>query len=96
MHLLRFRSRSLLKLAAVLLALVLFPGLSLAERPPIIAAAADLQFALQEIRQRFTQETGRTVQLSFGSSGNFRRQIAQGAPFQMYLSANEHYVLALH
>lgn len=36
------------------------------------------------------------MRLNFGSSGNFRRQIAQGAPFQMYLSADESYVLALH
>lgn len=96
MQSLPFQGRFLLSLAAVFLVLALFPGLSRAERPPIIAAAADLQFALQKVGKRFTRQTGRTVQLSFGSSGNFRRQIAQGAPFQMYLSADEDYVLALH
>ncbi|MDN3519181.1 molybdate ABC transporter substrate-binding protein [Aquisalimonas lutea] len=63
---------------------------------PIIAAASDLQFALEEAAEVFTERTGRRVRLNFGSSGNFRRQIAQGAPFQMYLSADESYVLALH
>ncbi|BBI63842.1 molybdate ABC transporter substrate-binding protein [Vreelandella sulfidaeris] len=34
--------------------------------------------------------------MNFGSSGNFRRQIAQGAPFELYLSADERYVQALY
>jgi molybdate transport system substrate-binding protein len=64
-------------------------------RAPIIAAASDLQFALEEISGAFTENTGRSVRLSMGSSGNFARQIRQGAPFQMYLSADEDYVLNL-
>lgn len=63
---------------------------------PIVAAAADLRFALPEVAERFTAETGRSVRLNFGSSGNFRRQIEQGAPFELYLSADEAYVEALH
>lgn len=35
------------------------------------------------------------MRLSFGSSGNFFRQIQQGAPYQLLLSADEHYVLKL-
>lgn len=64
--------------------------------PPIVAAASDLQFALPEIASAFTNATGKRVRLNFGSSGNFRRQIAQGAPFELYLSADEDYVHALH
>jgi molybdate transport system substrate-binding protein len=63
---------------------------------PVIAAAADLQFALVEIAGAFESETGQSVELSFGSSGNFARQIRQGAPYQMYLSADESFVLDLH
>jgi molybdate transport system substrate-binding protein len=63
---------------------------------PVIAAASDLQFALEEIAEAFEAETGEPVALTFGSSGNFARQIRQGAPYQMYLSADERFVLDLH
>lgn len=71
------------------------PVSSLAEDAPIIAAASDLQFAIEEIAQMFQQQTGNKIKLAFGSSGNFRHQIAHGAPFQMFMSADEDYVLAL-
>lgn len=63
---------------------------------PGIAAAADLKFALSETADAFSRASGRRVSLTFGSSGIFRRQIAQGAPFEMFLSADEAYVDALH
>ena len=66
-----------------------------AEEPPAVAAAADLSFALTEIAERFAAETGKQVKLGFGSSGNFARQIEQGAPFQLFLSADEAYVVRL-
>lgn len=73
--------------------LVLAVGLAArAEEPPIVAAASDLQFALPEVVSAFERETGASVRLTFGSSGNFARQIRQGAPFQIYLSADESYV----
>lgn len=59
---------------------------------PAVAAAADLAFALPEVAEAFRAETGNTVKLSFGSSGNFARQIAGGAPFELFLSADELYV----
>lgn len=59
---------------------------------PLVAAASDLQFALSEIAQQFQIDRGHAVELVFGSSGNFYRQIIQGAPFQLYLSADESYV----
>ncbi len=67
-----------------------------AEDVPIIAAASDLQFALEEVAVMFQKQTGRKIKLAFGSSGNFRHQIAHGAPFQMFMSADEDYVFALH
>ena len=63
---------------------------------PVIAAASDLQFALEEIAEAFASDTGEAVELSFGSSGNFARQIRQGAPYEMYLAADERFVLDLH
>lgn len=65
------------------------------EEAPTIAAAADLQFALTDVAAAFKAESGLDVKLAFGSSGNFARQIRQGAPFEMYLSADENYVLEL-
>ena len=66
-----------------------------AEDIPAIAAAADLQSVLPEVAEAFQEETGQRVRFSFGSSGNFSRQIAQGAPFDVFMSADEAYVLAL-
>lgn len=62
---------------------------------PVVAAAADLKFGMEEIAARFANEKGREVKLAFGSSGNFARQIEQGAPFQLFLSADEDFVLRL-
>lgn len=59
---------------------------------PVVAAASDLQFALTDIAMAFKQSTGKDVRLSFGSSGNFARQIRQNAPFEMFFSADEMYV----
>ena len=59
---------------------------------PHIAAAADLQFALPEIVAAFTRGGGAPLKLSFGSSGNFARQIIQGAPFELFLAADERFV----
>lgn len=58
---------------------------------PHVAAAADLQFALPEIVAAFVGGGGAPLKLSFGSSGNFARQIAQGAPFELFLSADERF-----
>jgi len=59
---------------------------------PAVAAAADLKFALPELAQAFETASGRKLRLSFGSSGMFAQQIAQGAPFELFFSADESYV----
>jgi molybdate transport system substrate-binding protein len=56
-----------------------------------VAAAADLQFAMQDVAARFEKETGKTVKLIYGSSGNFFQQLQNGAPFDMFFSANLDY-----
>ena len=53
-----------------------------------VAAAADLQFAIEDVASRFQKETGKTLKLIYGSSGNFFQQIENGAPFDMFFSAN--------
>ena len=76
--------------------LLLVTPLVVAKDIPNIAAASSLQFALKEIQTAFTSETGHSLHISYGSSGNFKRQIEQGAPFELFLSADEDYVIALH
>jgi molybdate transport system substrate-binding protein len=60
-----------------------------AQRPPTIAAAASMNFALTEIAQRFEQDARVPVALVFGASGTFVRQIRDGAPFELFLAADE-------
>lgn len=75
--------------------LLLAPPALAADRP-VVAAAASVQFALEEAAAAFADASGQQVRLSFGSSGNLRTQILQGAPFEIFLSADEEQVLALH
>jgi molybdate transport system substrate-binding protein len=56
-----------------------------------VAAAADLQPAMQEIGGRFQKDTGKTIRVTYGSSGNFLQQLQNGAPFDMFFSANLDY-----
>lgn len=62
---------------------------------PTVAAASDLKFALEEVAARFQKDTGNTLRLVFGSSGNFTSQILQGAPFHLFMSADENFVYKL-
>jgi len=68
------------------------PAIPAAKAAPLVAAASDLQFALDEIVARFQRDTGIAPRVTYGSSGNFARQIEQGAPFELFLSADEAYV----
>lgn len=63
---------------------------------PVVAAASDLQFALEEIAAAFRAETGMDVRLALGSTGNFARQIREGAPFELFMAADETFIEALH
>jgi molybdate transport system substrate-binding protein len=63
---------------------------------PVVAAASDLQFALGEIAAAFTADTGMAVRLSMGSTGNVARQIREGAPFEIFMAADEQFVADLH
>src|SRR3981189_2634691 len=56
-----------------------------------IAAAADLKFALTEIAAAYEKQSGVKVSLTFGSSGNFFAQIQNGAPFDLFFSADSDY-----
>src|SRR5262245_27642757 len=57
-----------------------------------VAAAADLRPAMEEIVAKFQQsQPGAAVKVTYGSSGNFFQQIQNGAPFDLFFSANVDY-----
>ena len=60
-----------------------------------VAAAADLNYAMKDLAARFEQKTGNKVDLSFGASGNFYSQIQNGAPFDLFFSADLDYARKL-
>jgi molybdate transport system substrate-binding protein len=53
-----------------------------------IAAASDLNFAIKDVIAEYEKATGNRVKLSLGSSGNFYAQLTNGAPFDLYFSAD--------
>lgn len=76
----------------LLVAMALLPAHAFAADEPAIAAASDLKFAMAEIADAFRRDTGLTVRIAIGASGNFTQQIENGAPFELFLSADEAYV----
>ena len=60
-----------------------------ASNPSImIAVAANMQFAMDELIRAFTEETGVKCEMTISSSGKLTAQIKQGAPFDVFISAN--------
>jgi molybdate transport system substrate-binding protein len=60
-----------------------------------IAAAADLKFAMEELSKMFEKQASMTVNATFGSSGNFFSQFRNGAPFDLFFSADLEYPIKL-
>ena len=56
-----------------------------------VAAAADLKFALDELGAQYEKHSGNKIAAIYGSSGNFFAQIQNGAPFDLFLSADIEY-----
>src|SRR6476659_10142028 len=57
--------------------------------PLRVAAASDLQFALKEVIQNYSEDE---VEVTYGSSGTLAAQILQKAPYDLFLSADSFYV----
>ena len=60
-----------------------------------VAAAADLKFAMSEVAGQYERQTGNKVTVTYGSSGNFFSQLQNGAPFDLFFSADIDYVRKL-
>ncbi len=74
----------------MLLALVVLLSTTFAQDLKV-AAAADLSAALEKLSAAFEKQTGIHLSISLGSSGNFYSQIQNGAPFDVFLSADKSY-----
>ncbi len=82
-----------LRLIAVLFCLL--PVCSFAQ-PVRVAVSANAQFVAAKLKEVFTRETGIEVALTVGSSGKLTAQIEQGAPFDVFLSADMKYPQELY
>ena len=78
------------RLIQAVIACALFSQLSVAQ-DLTVAAAADLQSVMQDIVAQFQKQTRKHVNVTYGSSGNFFQQIQNGAPFDIFFSANLDY-----
>jgi molybdate transport system substrate-binding protein len=78
-----------MKITAFMLTLIL--TLPSAGQEMTVAAAADLRSALNEITSHFQTETSVHVKVAYGSSGDLFQQIQNGAPFDLFFSANSDY-----
>src|ERR1700688_3078593 len=78
-------------MSKMLALLLLFAGAFATAQEITVAAAADMSAALPELVAAYAKKTGQAVKLSFGSSGNLTNQIRNGAPFDIFFSADEEY-----
>ncbi|CAN5448200.1 molybdate ABC transporter substrate-binding protein [soil metagenome] len=87
-----FAWHGLSKLLSGVAVSLLFQALAIAAPPLHIAAAADLASCIAELNEGFAKTVGGAeVRTSTGSSGNFFAQIKNGAPFDVFLSADMDY-----
>ncbi len=77
------------------LSVLLSSSLLSAAEPLLVAAASDLARTQSSLSASFAKTTGIPVRFTFGSSGMLARQIENGAPYDVFLSANEGFVREL-
>ena len=78
-------------LATLMLCLALWIPMPADAAEITVAAASDLTFAFKDVAARFEKQTGDSAKLSYGSSGNFFSQIQNGAPYDLFFSADIDY-----
>jgi molybdate transport system substrate-binding protein len=88
-------SRRSLVLASLAVASIATQAKTQTNKPLRIAAASDLKFAMGEIVQAYKAISSQPIDMVFGSSGLLTAQIEQGAPFDLFMSADQSYVTRL-
>ena len=79
----------------ILVLTLLLAGIPARAQQLAVAAAADLKFAITDVAAQFEQKAGTKVNVTYGSSGNFFAQLKNGAPFDVFLSADMDYARKL-
>ena len=79
----------------LLLWLLLCP-ITLLAQPLRVAVAANAQFVMEQVKTAFQKKTGLMVETIVNSSGKLTTQIQQGAPYDVFLSADVEYPQTLH
>jgi molybdate transport system substrate-binding protein len=68
------------------------PKPAVADGPVVVAAAADLMLAFEELGRSFEKQTGSQVTFTFGSTGLLAKQLKEGGPFDVFAAANVSFV----
>ena len=79
-----------------LLAPLLFTANLACAQSITVAVAANMKDAFSEINAAFKSAGNPDVRIVYGSSGNFTAQIMNGAPFNLFISADEHFPIELY
>ncbi len=61
-----------------------------------IAVASNLRFTMEDINKEFEKQTGTKVEMITASSGKLTAQIVNGAPYDLFISANKKYAYRVH
>ena len=74
-----------------LLFLIFLAGCSKPSEKIVVATAANVQYVMKEIKAEFEKESGKEIDIIVGSSGKLTTQIREGAPFDVFVSADTKY-----
>jgi len=74
-----------------LLILIFLSGCSKPSEKIIVATAANVQYVMKELKAEFEKESGKEIEVVVSSSGKLTAQIREGAPFDVFVSADTKY-----